>query len=72
MSVDPAHPPADDRKPTRRAPDAAHLDEDPEALEDPVHRGDAQHQHAAHGHHTAHDDHEHATPPPEPPAGGAG
>ncbi|MGZ4591871.1 MAG: hypothetical protein ACXV4A_09665 [Actinomycetes bacterium] len=27
--------------------DAAHLDEDAECLEDPVHCGDAQHQHAA-------------------------
>lgn len=30
--------------------DAAHLDEDPEALEDPVHCGDAQHQHELHTH----------------------
>jgi hypothetical protein len=30
--------------------DAAHLDEDAECLEDPVHCGDAQHQHAAHEH----------------------
>lgn len=29
-------------------PDAAHLDEDPEALEDPVHSGDARHQHELH------------------------
>ncbi len=29
-------------------PDSGHLDEDPEALEDPVHRGDAQHQHEMH------------------------
>ncbi|MGZ4633303.1 MAG: hypothetical protein ACXV2G_11635 [Actinomycetes bacterium] len=28
--------------------DAAHLDEDPEALEDPVHEGDARHQHERH------------------------
>jgi hypothetical protein len=27
---------------------AAHLDEDPEALEDPVHSGDARHQHELH------------------------
>ena len=30
------------------ARDAAHLDEDAEALEDPVHRGDAKHQHDQH------------------------
>jgi hypothetical protein len=29
-------------------PDAAHLDEDAEALEDPVHCGDAKHQHDLH------------------------
>jgi hypothetical protein len=29
-------------------PDAAHLDEDAEALEDPVHCGDAKHQHDVH------------------------
>jgi hypothetical protein len=29
-------------------PDAAHLDEDAEALEDPVHSGDAIHQHEQH------------------------
>jgi hypothetical protein len=29
-------------------PDAAHLDEDAEALEDPVHCGDAIHQHELH------------------------
>jgi len=29
---------------------AAHLDEDPEALEDPVHCGDAKHQHDLHQH----------------------
>lgn len=29
---------------------AAHLDEDAECLEDPVHCGDAQHQHVAHEH----------------------
>jgi hypothetical protein len=35
-------------------PDSAHLDEDAEALEDPVHCGDAKHQHDLHeqaGHH---------------------
>jgi hypothetical protein len=31
-----------------RATDAAHLDEDAEALEDPVHCGDAKHQHDLH------------------------
>jgi hypothetical protein len=30
------------------AADAAHLDEAPEALEDPVHCGDAKHQHDMH------------------------
>jgi hypothetical protein len=30
--------------------DAAHLDEDPECLEDPVHCGDAKHQHDLHAH----------------------
>jgi hypothetical protein len=29
-------------------PASSHLDDDPEALEDPVHRGDARHQHEAH------------------------
>jgi len=29
-------------------PDGAHLDEDAECLEDPVHCGDARHQHDAH------------------------
>jgi len=29
-------------------PDAAHLDDDAEALEDPVHCGDAKHQHDLH------------------------
>jgi hypothetical protein len=32
-------------------PDAAHLDEDAECLEDPVHCGDARHQHEAHAGH---------------------
>lgn len=31
-----------------RTPDAAHLDEDAEALEDPVHSGDARLQHEQH------------------------
>jgi hypothetical protein len=31
-------------------PDCQHLDEDPEALEDPVHSGDARHQHDLHTH----------------------
>ena len=30
------------------APDCDHLDEDAEALEDPVHSGDARHQHERH------------------------
>jgi hypothetical protein len=38
-SADPARP---------AAADGAHLDEDPEALEDPVHCGDAKHQHDLH------------------------
>ena len=39
-----------DRAPGRSSTEPAsnHLDEDPEALEDPVHRGDARHQHDAH------------------------
>jgi hypothetical protein len=32
----------------RPRPDLAHLDEDAECLEDPVHCGDARHQHDAH------------------------
>jgi len=36
--------------------DAAHLDEDAEALEDPVHCGDAKHQHDLHEHAGHHDD----------------
>ena len=32
---------------------AAHLDEDAEALEDPVHSGDARHQHELHEHEQA-------------------
>lgn len=39
-AVTPAKPPAD----------AAHLDEDAECLEDPVHCGDARHQQEAHTH----------------------
>ena len=35
---------------TRRPADAGHLDTDPEAMEDPVHRGDAEHQHELHQH----------------------
>jgi hypothetical protein len=46
-------------EPTTR-PDAAHLDQDAECLEDPVHCGDARHQHEAH---------EHPGTPPAPPAG---
>ena len=39
----------DERKPKSEAmPDCGHLDEDPEALEDPVHCGDARHQHDRH------------------------
>ena len=34
----------------RRPADAGHLDSDPEAMEDPVHRGDAEHQHESHQH----------------------
>jgi hypothetical protein len=42
--------PGPDRAPGAGSPGPAssHLDEDPEALEDPVHRGDATHQHDAH------------------------
>jgi hypothetical protein len=45
-----------DRAPDRGspAPASSHLDEDPEALEDPVHRGDAKHQHELH-HRQEHD-----------------
>jgi hypothetical protein len=53
MSVDPAAVPPEQEDPRRVAsvrPDAAHLDEDPEALEDPVHSGDAAHQHERHTH----------------------
>jgi len=52
MSSDPTSDPDDARAPVTAAGstpgDAAHLDEDPEALEDPVHSGDAQHQHDLH------------------------
>ena len=51
--------------PSRPVPDAGHLDEDPEAIEDPVHAGDARHQHEHHEH--EHDAHEH--PAPEPGSG---
>jgi hypothetical protein len=37
-----------DPKHAMHATDAAHLDEDAEALEDPVHCGDAKHQHDVH------------------------
>jgi hypothetical protein len=40
--------------PARRA--AAHLDEDAECLEDPVHCGDARHQHDVHAAHHHGDD----------------
>ncbi|HEU4912846.1 MAG TPA: hypothetical protein VFV76_13200 [Actinomycetes bacterium] len=50
-------PPAGGRGPDDEEPrggadprDAAHLDSDPEALEDPVHRGDAEHQRQGHQH----------------------
>jgi hypothetical protein len=42
-----AKPPSEDAKPAI-LPDASHLDEDAEALEDPVHCGDAKHQHDLH------------------------
>jgi len=35
-------------EPESRAPDAGHLDDDAECLEDPVHCGDARHQHDRH------------------------
>jgi hypothetical protein len=39
---------------SRRPPgDAGHLDEDAEALEDPVHSGEARHQHELHDHEQA-------------------
>jgi hypothetical protein len=50
MSADPG-PPRPDREQPQARPvptGAAHLDEDPEALEDPVHSGDARHQHELH------------------------
>jgi hypothetical protein len=43
-----ADPMPADPMPARHATDAAHLDEDAEALEDPVHCGDAKHQHELH------------------------
>jgi hypothetical protein len=50
MTVEPAAVPSEEEpeRPARHHADAAHLDEDPEALEDPVHSGDAQHQHELH------------------------
>ena len=44
--------PEQDQDPGRTpaSPDAAHLDEDAEALEDPVHSGDARHQQEHHRH----------------------
>jgi hypothetical protein len=36
-----------DREEPAPAADAAHLDQDPEAVEDPVHAGDARHQREA-------------------------
>ena len=56
MSTDPRpHPsqrPADAGPSRTGLPDAGHLDEDAEALEDPVHAGDARHQHELHEHAT--------------------
>jgi hypothetical protein len=43
----PTQEPAETRR-DKPLPDAAHLDEDAEALEDPVHSGDAIHQHEQH------------------------
>jgi hypothetical protein len=40
-----------DQRPAASRPDSGHLDEDPEALEDPVHEGDARHQHKRHERH---------------------
>lgn len=48
MTVEPGDAAAD--APVAEMPDCGHLDQDPEALEDPVHRGDAQHQHELHEH----------------------
>ena len=46
---------SDGRREPHDQSDAGHLDEDPEALEDPVHAGDARHQHELH----EHEQHEH-------------
>ena len=54
------------RKPHER-PDAGHLDEDAEALEDPVHAGDARHQHERHEH-ERHEPPEEERAEPEPGA----
>jgi hypothetical protein len=45
-----AHPTPErpEARPDKPLPDAAHLDEDVEALEDPVHSGDAIHQQEQH------------------------
>jgi hypothetical protein len=51
MSADPGKARPEEEQPRHPAAapsDAAHLDEDPEALEDPVHSGDARHQHELH------------------------
>jgi hypothetical protein len=48
MTVERGDAPADAS--AAQMPDCGHLDDDPEALEDPVHRGDAQHQHELHEH----------------------
>jgi hypothetical protein len=39
---------ATEREPGKPLPDCGHLDEDAEALEDPVHSGDALHQQEQH------------------------
>jgi hypothetical protein len=52
-------------RPGKAVPDAAHLDEDAEALEDPVHAGDAIHQHEQHELDEQHELHR----PPRPWAG---
>jgi hypothetical protein len=51
MSADPGRPQPEREEQRHRHPvpsAAAHLDEDPEAMEDPVHSGDARHQHEQH------------------------
>ena len=55
-----------DAEPTVRA-GAAHLDEDAEALEDPVHSGEARHQHELHEHELP--EHELEDAPDEAPGG---